>query len=80
LTDLQISENILLLLFAGHDTSSSTLTQAMANMADTPHVLPKLREEQQRLQEKYGPQITPAVLKDMPYADAVIKYVVARVC
>lgn len=73
LTDQQIGQNILLLLFAGHDTSSSTLTQALANMADTPHVLPKLREEQQRLQEKYGPEITTAVLKEMVYADAVIK-------
>jgi cytochrome P450 len=73
LTDSQIGDNVLLLLLAGHDTSSTTLTQCFSNLQDNPHVLDKLRAEQQALVAKYGERITPAVLKEMTYADAVIR-------
>lgn len=32
LTDAQINDNVLLLLLAGHDTSSTTLTQCFSNL------------------------------------------------
>lgn len=73
MTDSQITDNVLLLLLAGHDTSSTTLTQCFSNLHDHPHVLEKLRAEQRAIMEKHGEAITPAVLKDMHYADAVIK-------
>lgn len=73
LTDAEITDNVLLLLLAGHDTSSTTLTQCFSNLQDCPHVLDKLRAEQQALIAKHGDRITPAVLKEMTYADAVIK-------
>ena len=73
MTDAQITDNVLLLLLAGHDTSSTTLTQCFSNLQDHPQVLEKLREEQRALVAKHGEAITPAVLKDMTYADAVIK-------
>ncbi len=73
LTDTEITDNILLLLFAGHDTSSTALTQCFSNLQDHPVVMEKLRGEQQALVAKHGQQITPAVLKDMVYAEAVIR-------
>lgn len=38
LTDVELLDNLLLLLLAGHDTSSSTLTLAMANLQQHPEV------------------------------------------
>lgn len=32
LTDAELGDNLLLILLAGHDTSSTTLTSAMANL------------------------------------------------
>lgn len=62
---------------AGHDTSSNTLTNALAQLQHHPEVTDKLRQEQQVLVARHGPQITPAVLREMTYADAVIRQVVA---
>ena len=73
LTDSQITDNILLLLLAGHDTSATALTQCFSNLQDHPDVMEKLRAEQQAVMRKHGQQYTPAALKDMVYADAVIK-------
>lgn len=78
LTDAQICDNVLLLLLAGHDTSSTTLTQCFSNLQDSPHVLDKLRTEQQALVAKHGEHITPAVLKEMVYGDAVIRETLRR--
>lgn len=39
LQDDEICDNLLLLLFAGHDTSSVTLTQALANIHEHPEVM-----------------------------------------
>jgi hypothetical protein len=80
LTDEQICENILLLLLAGHDTSSTTLTLAMSNLQNHPEVVEKLRQEQQQVVAKHGEQLTAAALKDMVYADAVIRWDVLHVC
>lgn len=44
-----------------------------STLQDCPHVMDKLRAEQQALVAKHGERITPAALKDMTYADAVIK-------
>jgi len=73
LSDSQITDNILLLLLAGHDTSSSTLTQCFSNLQDHPAVLQRLRNEQQAVVAKHGEQITTAALRDMHYAEAVIR-------
>lgn len=73
LTDSEICQNLLLVLLAGHDTSSTTLTRCMSNLQDSPGVMQKLREEQQAVVAKRGQQISTAALKDMAYADAVIR-------
>lgn len=53
-----------------HTSSTDNL---LHHVQDCPHVMDKLRSEQQALVAKHGERITPAVLKDMTYADAVIK-------
>eukprot|EP00879_Flechtneria_rotunda_P007705 GHRR01008078.1.p1 GENE.GHRR01008078.1~~GHRR01008078.1.p1 ORF type:complete len:426 (+),score=141.85 GHRR01008078.1:697-1974(+) len=78
LTDQQIVENILLLLLAGHDTSSTTLAHTLSNLQDHPEVLDKLRAEQEAVLATHGKQLTAAALKDMPYADAVIRETLRR--
>jgi hypothetical protein len=74
LTDTEISSNLLLVLLAGHDTSSTTLTRCLSNLFDHPWVMDKLRAEQQAVQAKHGQHITPAALKEMPFADAVLRW------
>lgn len=73
LTDREICENMLLLLVAGHDTSSTTLTRCMSNLQDHPEVVEKLRVEQATIVAKHGEPITAAALRDMAYADAVLR-------
>jgi cytochrome P450 len=80
LTDLEITENILLLLLAGHDTSSTTLTRLLSVLHDNPDVVQQLRQEQAAVMARHGEQLTAAAIKDMEYADAVIRYVIASVC
>jgi hypothetical protein len=74
LTDSELTDNLLLLMLAGHDTSSTTLTNVMAHVQDNRRVLDELRREQERVVARRGPEITGAALKDMPYADAVIRW------
>jgi cytochrome P450 len=73
LTDEELTDNLLLLLLAGHDTSSTSLTNCLALLQDHPGVVDKLRQEQQQLVAKHGGGITGAVLKEMVYADAVVR-------
>lgn len=40
--EAEIMNNILLLLFAGHDTSSSTLMLIVKSLGELPHVLEKV--------------------------------------
>jgi len=46
LTDNEIQDNILLLLYAGHDTSSSTLTVLLKFLAENPHCYEEVLREQ----------------------------------
>jgi cytochrome P450 len=73
LTDVEITDNLLLVLLAGFDTSSTTLTAVLANLQQHPAALQQLRQEQQAVLAKHGPGLSAAVLRDMPYADAVIR-------
>jgi cytochrome P450 len=73
LTDSAIAENLIAALFAGHDTTSTALADLVVALQDNPHVMAKLRQEQQELQAQHGDTITACVLKNMTYADAVIR-------
>eukprot|EP00882_Tetradesmus_deserticola_P012745 GHRQ01013508.1.p4 GENE.GHRQ01013508.1~~GHRQ01013508.1.p4 ORF type:complete len:123 (-),score=38.80 GHRQ01013508.1:667-1035(-) len=72
LTDLEITENILLLL-AGHDTSSTTLTRLLSALQDHPEVVQQLRQEQAAVVARHGEHLTAAAIRDMDYAEAAIR-------
>jgi cytochrome P450 len=74
LSDAEIVDNIVILLVAGQDTSSSTLTKVFANLQEHPAVLQKLRDEQARVVAKHGGGITAGAMKDMQYTEAVIRW------
>lgn len=73
LTDAEITDNILLLLHAGHETSSIALSRMISDLADHPEAMQQLRTEQAVVVEQHGEAITAAALKSMTYADAVIR-------
>ncbi|KAL1364891.1 hypothetical protein HN51_013036 [Arachis hypogaea] len=54
LTEIEIMDNILLLLFAGHDTSRSTLSSLMRYLAQLPHVYNKVLAEQVEISRAKG--------------------------
>ena len=49
LSDQEVRDQLMTLLFAGHDTSTSTLSFLMYELARHPHVLARLYEEQDRV-------------------------------
>ncbi|EFN56775.1 hypothetical protein CHLNCDRAFT_144259 [Chlorella variabilis] len=69
----QIADTVLTLLFAGHDTSSSSLTRIFHHLHNHPEAAERLRREQADVVAKHGSVITEAALHDMPYADGVVR-------
>ncbi|CAG9466157.1 unnamed protein product [Pedinophyceae sp. YPF-701] len=64
---------MIVLLFAGHDTSTSAITMITQQLALHPEWVPRLVAEQRRVVEKRGAQITSACLSDMAELDAVVR-------
>jgi cytochrome P450 len=70
-TDTEIRDQVMTLMFAGHDTSTSTVTFMLHELARHPDVVAKLREEQERVLGTAAP--TPEQLeREMPYLDMVL--------
>jgi cytochrome P450 len=70
-SDREVRDQVMTLMFAGHDTSTSTLTFLMHELARHPEVAERLREEQQRVLGGAAP--TPEQLeREMPYLDMVL--------
>jgi len=70
-TDREVRDQVMTLMFAGHDTSTSTLTFLMYELARHPEVADRLREEQDRVLGGAVP--TPEQLeREMPYLDMVL--------
>jgi len=70
-TDTEIRDQVMTLMFAGHDTSTSTVTFMLHELARHPDVVAKLREEQGRVLGTAAP--TPEQLeREMPYLDMVL--------
>jgi cytochrome P450 len=70
-SDREIRDQVMTLMFAGHDTSTSTLTFMLHELTHHPEVTRRLREEQERV---LGGQ-SPAALqleKELPYLDMVL--------
>lgn len=67
-----VIENALILLVAGTETTSSTLTSAMYFLGLHPHIFEKLSEEQHDIISVHGPDINPKVLDKCHYLEAFI--------
>jgi cytochrome P450 len=71
LADEEIRDQVMTLMFAGHDTSTSTLTFLAYELARHPHVLARLQAEQDEVLG--GSLPTPGQLfGDLPYLDMVL--------
>lgn len=75
LTHQQIVDNTLLLILAGSETSSNTLTNAIFLLGKYPEVYKKLVQEQEEIVSKYGKDLTWDILHpdESPYLNAVVK-------
>jgi cytochrome P450 len=70
-TDKEIRDQVMTLMFAGHDTSTSTLTFMMHELARHPDLLAKLCEEQDQVLDGAMPDID-KLEREMPYLDMVL--------
>jgi cytochrome P450 len=70
-TDKEVRDQVMTLMFAGHDTSTSTLTFMMHELARHPDVVAKLCEEQDRVLGGETPDID-RLEREMPYLDMVL--------
>lgn len=70
-TDTEIRDQLMTLMFAGHDTSTSTVTFALYELAHHPEVLARLCEEQDRVLAGEAPTID-QLEREMPYLDMVV--------
>ncbi len=70
-TDKEVRDQVMTLMFAGHDTSTSTLTFMMHELARHPDVLAKLCEEQDRVLGGDAPDID-RLEREMPYLEMVL--------
>lgn len=70
-TDREVRDQLMTLMFAGHDTSTSTLTFMMYELARRPDVVEKLQEEQDSVLGGGTPGID-KLEREMPYLEMVL--------
>jgi cytochrome P450 len=70
-TDTEIRDQVMTLMFAGHDTSTSTVAFALYELAHHPEVLERLDEEQDRVLAGKAPTID-QLEHELPYLDMVV--------
>ena len=70
-TAKEVRDQVMTLMFAGHDTSTSTLTFMMHELARHPDVLAKLCDEQDRVLAGKTPDID-TLEREMPYLEMVL--------
>jgi cytochrome P450 len=70
-TDKEVRDQVMTLMFAGHDTSTSTLSFMMHELARHPEVVEKLCEEQDRVLGGETPDID-RLEREMPYLEMVL--------
>eukprot|EP00585_Thalassiosira_rotula_P002445 CAMPEP_0196132764 /NCGR_PEP_ID=MMETSP0910-20130528/2253_1 /TAXON_ID=49265 /ORGANISM="Thalassiosira rotula, Strain GSO102" /LENGTH=619 /DNA_ID=CAMNT_0041392401 /DNA_START=20 /DNA_END=1879 /DNA_ORIENTATION=- len=73
LTHAQVMHNALFLIFAGSETSSSTLTCVSLLLGLHPKVWKKIQEEQRELCSEEGEGLTRKILDKCTYLDSVVK-------
>ena len=70
-SDREIRDQVMTLMFAGHDTSTSTLTFMLHELARHPEVTRRLHEEQDEVLAGAAPTAT-QLEREMPYLDMVL--------
>jgi retinoid hydroxylase len=70
-SDKEVRDQLMTLMFAGHDTSTSTLTFMMHELARHPEVVSRLRDEQDEVLGGEPPDID-RLEREMPYLDMVL--------
>jgi len=70
-TDREIRDQLMTLMFAGHDTSTSTVTFMLHELARHPEVVARLQEEQDRVLGGEPPTVD-QLEREMPYLDMVV--------
>ena len=70
-TDREIRDQVMTLMFAGHDTSTSTVTFMLHELARHPDIVVKLVEEQERVLGGATPTID-QLEREMPYLEMVL--------
>ena len=74
LSEQEIKVQTLLMLFAGHETTTSMLTSLVMALAQHPNVLAKARAEQSKLTAETN-ELTLKQVQQMPYLDQILKEV-----
>jgi cytochrome P450 len=70
-SDREIRDQVMTLMFAGHDTSTSTVTFLLHELARHPEVLERLCEEQDRVLGSEPPSAA-QLERDLPYLEMVL--------
>jgi cytochrome P450 len=70
-SDREIRDQVMTLMFAGHDTSTSTLTFMLYELTHHPEVTRRLQEEQEQVLNGASPTAV-QLEKEMPYLDMVL--------
>ena len=70
-TDREVRDQVMTLMFAGHDTSTSTLTFMMHELARHPEVTARLLQEQDEVLGDKVPTVD-QLEREMPYLDMVL--------
>jgi cytochrome P450 len=70
-SDREIRDQVMTLMFAGHDTSTSTLTFMLHELARHPEVVRQLQEEQDQVLGGATPT-APQLEREMPYLEMVL--------
>jgi cytochrome P450 len=70
-SDREVRDQLMTLMFAGHDTSTSTLAFMMYELSKRPDVIDRLQEEQDRVLGGRDPDID-TLEREMPYLDMVL--------
>ncbi len=73
----ELKDQVLLLLFAGHETQTSSLSSLCLLLAQHPQVIAKLREEQEKV--GFTGSLNMDLLKEMTYLEQTIKEVLRLV-
>ncbi len=70
-SDREVRDQVMTLMFAGHDTSTSTLTFMMHELARHPDVVARLQQEQEQVLGGNAPTID-QLEREMPYLNMVL--------